>query len=226
MPLMSWRGILSVLAAWAAVTGCAAGEVLTFDSCTDAAGQAVGTEADDAQPVLVRTSYDAGRPIIRYNPTLLPGLPPVVRQFFYAHECARHALGDAGDPAPSVARARRADCVGLAALLASGLLTRDRIADLQAKLNVSDDAWPLLPGPRRAFNLAACRTGGVLRLPAPASPTAGQSGWNACIRGCADRSWTCQNACRGETCASACQDSHKACEAACGLAPDRQRQQP
>lgn len=214
-----WRNVMWAVVALSVTEGCVAGEVTTFDSCTDANGRTVAAEIDYTQPKLVRTSIDAGQPTIRYNPALLPGLTPAARQFFYAHECARHALGDATQADPPLARIRQADCVGLAALLASGLLTRGDIAGLQDQLVFSNDEWERLPGPPRGFALTACRVGGVLKLPAPAAPSARQTDWNACIRSCADRLWTCQKGCRGDACDNVCPENHRQCEAACGSAP-------
>jgi len=213
-----WKG-LWVIAALAVTESCVAGEVATFDSCTDVNGRTVAAEIDYAQSKLVRTSLDAGQPTIRYNPALLPGLPPAARQFFYAHECARHALGDAAKADPPLARVRQADCVGLAALLASGLLTRAEVADLQAQLVFSADEWDRLPGPPRSFDLTACRARGVLKLPVPTAPSARQTDWNTCVRACADRLWICQKSCRGDACDNVCPENHRQCEAACGPAP-------
>lgn len=214
-----WQQVMWMMAVLAATGSCVAGEVATFDSCTDVNGRTVAAEIDYTQPQLVRTSIDGGQPTIRYNPALLPGLPPAARQFFYAHECARHALGDAARADPPLARARRADCVGLAALLASGLLTRGEIAGLQSQLVFSNDEWERLPGPPRSFDLAACRSAGVLKLPAPAAPSPRQTGWNACVRACADRLWTCQKGCGGDGCDNLCVENHRHCEAACGPPP-------
>jgi hypothetical protein len=198
---------------------CVAADVATFDSCADVTGRTIAAEIDYTQTKLVRTSLDAGQPVIHYNPALLPGLTPSARQFFYAHECARHALGDAGKADLSLTRVRQADCVALATLLASGLLTRDQVAALQGELNYSATEWESLPGPPRGFDLAACRTGGVLRLPAAVSPSALQVEWNAAMRACADRLWTCQKGCRSEACVSDCAASHWQCEAKHGDAP-------
>jgi hypothetical protein len=212
------------MALWVAATlsvaqCCIAGDVATFDSCTDVAGRTIAAEIDYAQTHLVRTTLDAGQPAIRYNPALLPGLTPNARQFFYAHECARHSLGDAGKADLPLTRVRQADCVALATLLTSGLLKRDQVAALQGQLNYSAAEWEALPGPPRGFDLAACRTGGVLRLPAATSPSARQAEWNAAMRACADRLWTCQKGCRGEACVSDCVASHRQCETNRGDAP-------
>lgn len=197
-----------------------ANDTVTFDSCTDVTGHTVVAEADDSVPILVTTTYQARQPTIRYNPALLPNLPATARQFFYAYECARHALGDAGKAPQPLARVRQADCVGLNTLLKSGLLVREQVAALQESLNFTAAEWTLLPGPPRSFNLAACRTStGALRLPTESQPSVRQTELNACLRACADRLWRCQNACRGNACEQDCLTTHQQCEAPCGTAP-------
>jgi hypothetical protein len=197
-----------------------AADSVSFDTCTDVAGHTVAAAADYAQTVLVTIGRDNdGLPVIRYNPALLPNLSPAARQFFYAHACAQLALDGTAAPTAPLAGARRADCVGVATLIASGLLKRDELAGLQDQLTFTADEWPLLPGPPRSFDLTACRSGGVLRLPAATAPSAGQTTWNACARACADRLWSCQKGCRGEACDSACGASHDQCAVACGAAP-------
>jgi hypothetical protein len=213
--MMVWSRHLLAMATLAIAQASMAGEAATFESCTDVAGHTVNAVVDDTQATLIRSTYEAGQPTIRYNPSILPNLGFAARQFFYAHECARHALGDAAKATLPVTRARQADCVALATLVNSELLKREDIPDLQSQLIFSEKDWEALPGPSRSFNLSGCRTGGVLRLPAATSPGAGQVSWNACVRACADRLWTCQKGCRGEAC-SPCTETHSQCEKTCG----------
>lgn len=208
-------GLLLVTVLFAISAPAPAAEITTFESCTDTAGRVVATEADYAQPMLVRTVLEGGQPTIRHNPGVLPRLTFGVRQFFLAHECARHAMGDAGKTV-SAARARQADCVGLSTLIASGLIKREEVAPLQRELSFTETEWQLLPGPARSIDFAGCRQGNALRLPVAATPSARQGEWNSCARACGDRLWQCQKRCRGDACESACIDSHHQCEAACG----------
>lgn len=197
-----------------------AAEPLIFDSCLDARGQTVPAVADSEQAVLVRGASEQGRPLLRYNPDLLPLLDNATRLFFYAHQCAR--LGLAPDEPTNAASARQADCLGLGALLASGLLTRADLPALQAALSFSDAEWTLLPGPPRSFDLGSCRVSdrGVLRLPVAGSPSPQQTAWNNCTRACGDRLWQCQKQCGHADCTS-CQDVFNACRSACGPGPER-----
>lgn len=190
-------------------------EILVLENCVDGRGRTVATEADYAQAALVvRAVDDDGQPYLRYNPDALPRLSAAARQFFYAGRCAADDRRDGASPA----EARRADCSGLAALLAGGLLDASAVPPLQRELETLGDAdWAQLPGPRRTFDLAHCPPprGNVLRLPLPATPSAQQTARNDCVRGCADRLWTCDRRCRGESCAR-CQTDYELCNAACG----------
>jgi hypothetical protein len=162
--------------------------------------------------VLVQTGSDGVQLVIRYNPTLLPRLKPATRLFLFAHECARLSLGSGG---AGEAKARQADCLGLATLLQAGLLKREELADVQGDLGFTAEEWALLPGPPRSFDLAACPVRGVVRLPSAATPNARQSGWNACVHGCGDRLYHCGKNCRGDACESRCQEPYRQCVAAC-----------
>jgi hypothetical protein len=195
-------------------------EVTIFETCVDSRGKTLPAVADYQQRMLVRTAREEGRPVIRYNPEALPRLTSATRLFFYAHQCARQGLDDAGKDIP-VARARMADCIGLNTLLDGGMLMYRDLPALQSELAFSDAEWELLPGPQRSFDLSTCRaTGnGVLRLPLATVPAARQTAWNNCLRACADRLWHCRKPCAGSECAS-CLPAYEQCKAACGDAPD------
>lgn len=189
------------------VAGTAQAGTLDLDSCIDGSGRTVPGRLDTSLDVLVRVGSEEGRTVLRFNPDVLPELSDQARQFFFAHACAQLALRDPAALAPP-ARARRADCLGVVALQASGLL-RDAAAveALQAELVFSAAEWAQLPGPPRSFDLTACPRQGGLRLPLPTTPSAGQVEWNGCVRQCGDRLYRC----RGEN----CQAAYERCEAAC-----------
>ena len=196
-----------------------AGEPLIFDSCLDAQGRTVPAVADSEQPMLVRSASAQGRPQLRYNPEVLPGLDAASRLFFYAQQCARSGLAAQADPATSV---RQADCLGLGALLASQLIRRDEVPALQAALVFTDAEWALLPGPPRSFDLTSCQVSerGVLRLPVAGTPSPQQTARNQCTHACGDQLWHCQKQCGHAGCAS-CLDSFNQCRSACGAGPAR-----
>jgi hypothetical protein len=203
--------------------GCAvplaqATEVTVYDSCTDAAGKIVSAEIDYALPVLVRSLDDRGQATIHYNPSLLPRLKPATRLFLFARECGRGGLranNAATALEPSLAEARRADCLAVATLLGAGLLQRLDLAGLQGDLHFSAEEWKLLPGPAREFDFATCPRRDVLKMPLASLPTAQQTVWNACVRSCGDHLRSCQKSCRSEACDSRCLAVYDQCEAPC-----------
>lgn len=207
-------GYIGLLAAVALLaTGFARAEetaATTFESCIDAKGRTLPAIEDSALPTVVATVVDKGQPAIHYNSSLLPRLKPVTRLFFFAHECARNALGIAGKSPVSVAQAHRADCLGLVTMQDSGKLQPHELADLQDDLKFSDAEWTMLPGPVRDIDLAACHSTGVVKLPPAATASPGQSGWDACVRRCAGPLLGCGNRCL---------ETYQKCVAGCGERP-------
>lgn len=204
------RAALCVLAA-----GTAGAQVPAYEGCADAAGRTVASELDRALTQVAAARLEGGQPVIRHNPEALPRLTPRARLFFYAHECARHTLGQALDTARTPQAAQRADCVAVVGLADSGLLGRDEVAQLQSELRFAPQDWALLPGPARSFDLEACfRT--APKLPSGEPPAAGQVEWNACIRGCGDRLLRCQRGCRDGGCEARCVNAYEGCDEACG----------
>ena len=221
MSTRNWLGLLGATLTLLMSGPSTAAEVTTFENCMDGRGNTLPAMADHQQAMLVRTATERGRPVIRYNPEVLPQLALPARLFFYAHQCARQGLGDTGQ-ATTVAHARQADCIGLNTLLADELLKYTDLPALQAALSFTDAEWELLPGPPRRFDLSNCRATdrGVLHLPSASPPSARQTAWNDCVRACADRLWTCQKSCSGSVC-DACLETNGQCKAACGTTPHR-----
>ena len=194
-------------------TGLAQAEMLELDSCVDASGNTIQSEMDGSLSVLVRSGMEDGRRVIRYNPDLLPELSAGAKQFFFAHACARLAMGDRSGGEATLAQARRADCLGLATLRDSGLLRGpDAVQKLQAELVFSPEAWAQLPGPQRSFDLLACQARGGIRLPLATPPSEAQVGRNACVRSCGDQLLRCQ---RRSDAGEGCQGAYDRCEAVC-----------
>jgi hypothetical protein len=220
MSTRNWFSMLCLSLALLPAGPVAAEEVTIYETCVDSRGKTLPAVADYQQRMLVRTASEQGGPVIRYNPEALPRLTSATRLFFYAHQCARQGLDDAGKDSP-VARARMADCIGLNTLLDGGMLKYRDLPALQAELSFTDAEWELLPGPQRSFDLSTCRatSHGVLRLPLATVPSGRQTAWNNCLRACADRLWHCRKPCGGSECAS-CLPAYEQCKAACGDAPD------
>jgi hypothetical protein len=178
-----------------------------------AAGAALADAVDVLVAGLALAAMEKGRAVVRYNPALMPDLPTRARLFFFAHECARVALGQPLGAERSLQQARQADCWALATLQRSG----EADASLAADLAVPEADWAALPGPARTVDLAACaKPAGALRLPDSAPPSVTQSRQNRCVHACGDRLWQCQNRCRDEACRGQCLGHYGSCESACG----------
>ena len=211
-----WRTILGGALFLMLTSLAGATETLVLEGCLDGRGNLLRAVADPQQAVLVRTISQRGRPVIHFNPEVLPSLSANARLFFYAHQCARRTLpGNAADY-PEAA-AHQADCVALNTLLDNDQLKYKDIAGLQDELRSLGNEWKVLPGPARTVQLDNCRptSGDVLRLPIASQPTAKQDSWNTCVRTCADRLWTCQKSCGSSSCAT-CQASYDSCRSGCG----------
>lgn len=193
------------------VAGAARADETRLESCSDAGGRPVRVESDPALPLLVQGNSAAR--LLKINPERLPELSATARQFFYARACAALSLPGEADTTPE--RAKRADCLAVAALRASGLLAAPAaLQALQEELVFSAAAWEQLPGPPRTFDLARCPANGVVRLPRSTPPSAAQEAWNACERSCGDRLYACQKR-AGNAASEACLAAHGQCEAAC-----------
>lgn len=188
-----------------------------FSGCMDGQGRPVASVSDSSRPLLVEAVEIGGRPALRSNPSQLSRLPLNARLFFYAHECARIALGFPLAAPRSSERARRADCWALATLQRSGVLAADEGAtQLAADLRLTDTDWQALPGPRREFDFLACSAPqGALRLPDAAPPSEATARVDRCVQGCGDRLWQCQNRCSQSACRSQCEAAYEQCDTRC-----------
>lgn len=189
-----------------------AGEPI-YGGCVDAQGAAVPALSDDQLPAVIATGIEAGRAVIRYNPAVLPRLLPVTRSFLFAQACARINLGYSALGELDAGQARRADCTAADSLRRSGLLTAGAQPALEADLNLADDEWAWVPGPRRSFALGTCPAGSGRGL--YGAPAVGQPGWNACVRACAAPLYRCQARCAAGSCAD-CESAYARCIAGCG----------
>ncbi len=198
------------------LTGTAAADLPVYDQCIDSDGRAVAVEMNVASAKVVETVIDQGHPVIRYNPELLPGLSAKARTFLFARECGRLSLDRRLDRPETPAQARRADCLGVAAMIASGLLGEaEGGRELQSELVFAEADWERLPGPQRRFDLASCPARSALKLPPPGLPSAQQAKWNGCVRACADPLRRCQDGCGGGKCVDGCVAVYERCEAGC-----------
>lgn len=100
----------------------------------------------------IATRSNAGTPYIVLNPNVLAQFSDTVAQWWFAHECAHHALP------PQYNSESNADCYAIRQLVNYGV-----IYDYQQLEAFAHDLWALagspsghLPGPLRAQNIANC----------------------------------------------------------------------
>jgi len=130
---------------------------ITFDGCVDFRGVPVASILDVTVPdVAVARWAPNSAPVILYNPNVLARLAPQTRLFFYAHECAHHALAHGVRNIPFL-QEQEADCWAIRTLVGRRILDGgDDVDAVQRDLSFSPGDWTHVPGPRRAFNLRAC----------------------------------------------------------------------
>jgi hypothetical protein len=125
-------------------------------NCTTNSGVPVGIYSDTSlNNIGIATTAPNGAPIIVLNPNVVAQYSPIVKQWWFAHECAHHALGIWNSETG-------ADCFGAKQLVQFGIL--NNISQLQAfvyelaNLPGSPQSGHL-PGPMRAMAIANCALG-------------------------------------------------------------------
>jgi len=133
---------------------------VTFDGCVDFRGIPVASIRDSSiQDVAIANIAPNGAPIILYNPHILGMLSAPTRLFFYAHECAHHALAHAVKNIP-MTREQEADCWGIRTLVSRNMVSGSDLALIQQDLDAfAPGDWTHLPGRQRAINLQLCLGG-------------------------------------------------------------------
>ncbi|EPF7755465.1 hypothetical protein ACSVMW_004531 [Vibrio parahaemolyticus] len=93
-----------------------------------------------------------GQPIIQLNPNVINQLPYQVRQFWYAHECAHHALF------PHQNSEVNADCWAIKTIRNLGIIqNQQQITQLLNYISTLPGSMQgHLPGPARAQNIYWC----------------------------------------------------------------------
>jgi hypothetical protein len=190
---------------------------ITFEGCRDFRGLPVASIANPTiNDIALATVAPNGMPVILYNPRVVPWFSPQTRRFFYAHECAHHALGHLARSYP-LTREQEADCWGINALAAHNLLSNQDIAIIQndiAKLGGGD--WTHLPGPARAINLRACLQ---LAGSEESQEESQEDSWDKCYGRCEKRFDHCTDRCESahnwSRCYDACQRTFDRCTDRC-----------
>jgi len=100
-----------------------------------------------------------GNPYISWDPYIGPrlGLSELGDLFFYAHECAHHALGHTTYGQHPLIREKEADCFAISWLTTNGYISDFELTQLMNELSgIPGDGWVYLPGPQRAISVGSC----------------------------------------------------------------------
>lgn len=128
-------------------------------TCTAHDGRPVGFRASVVIPDIALATIDphSGEPLVYFNPYVIFWLPPQLRAWIHAHECAHHALGHLRYGALGAAQEIEADCWATRELTAQGLLSPDDIALMEhAIAQLLPAHWEHMPGRFRAIELQKC----------------------------------------------------------------------
>jgi hypothetical protein len=197
-------GVLLLMLAWPVFA-----QTMTFDGCTDAKGNPVSALADDKLPVVAQYGLDDGKPVIRYNPKVLPRLLLETRLFVYAHECGRQYLGIPATGERTIVQAREADCWAYNTLKRSVLSTEAVVSAVQDDMNMVADDWTSLPGPARGVSLASCAAAPVAKGSLVLPMGLAREKWDKCQQACGSKLYSCGRS-------AACEATFNKCSEACG----------
>lgn len=151
---MKWARMV-VYATLLLATKAVLGQV-TYEGCVDFRGQPVASVLDNSINDVAIASIRSGQAIIQYNTRVLANLSPPTRRFFYAHECAHHALAHTIN-APSLANERAADCWAAKTMRTKMGLSILELRAIQADISrVGNGDWTHLPGPMRSIDIEKC----------------------------------------------------------------------
>lgn len=143
----------------ALLAGNAAAQFSAVPTCTTRDGRPVGFRGSLAIPDIALATIDrySGEPLIYYNPYVIQWLPPQLRAWIYAHECAHHALDHLRHGAVTAEQETEADCWATRELTAKGILSPADIALMEQVIATLLPAhWMHMPGRFRAINLQKC----------------------------------------------------------------------
>lgn len=131
--------------------------------CTSYDNRPVRIERDDRLGDVGLAIRDPGwQPIIIINPTELARFPPVVAQWWFAHECGHHALppGQNGET--------DADCYAVRAMVDQRLIrTAADLEGFAALRGLRGTAMGHLPGPVRVRRIVDCAFSAEVALDSP-----------------------------------------------------------
>jgi hypothetical protein len=98
-----------------------------------------------------------GQPVMMLNPMVISSLPPIMQLFWYAHECAHHALGHIANR--NIFNEAAADCWAVRTGKSQGWFPPQAFQQLIIMLGQSRGSpWGHLPGPQRIQSMLICYT--------------------------------------------------------------------
>lgn len=146
--------LISIGACWSGSLSAQA----VYEGCRDYRGIPVLSIRDESAGMRIAVAGYApdGRPTIRYSEGVLRTFHPRTRLFWYAHECAHHALGHGVYNIPTL-REKEADCWAIHTLTRAGIFDEEDVRIVQRDLSkLPGDGWVYLPGPQRGVSAASC----------------------------------------------------------------------
>lgn len=127
-------------------------------NCTSHYGEPVAIFSDDSvyQNIGIASRIQGGRPIMVLSPTFMNQIPPQAAVFWFAHECAHHAL-PIGIGTQNRQAELNADCFAIRNMRNWGLIRnrRDFEAVISTVVGMAGTSMHL-PGPSRARLLWDC----------------------------------------------------------------------
>lgn len=157
-PLQRLRGACLVAAILLPAVGARA-EWVAIGDCHLPDGRPVQWRSTVSIPDIALATYDrvSGAPVIYYNPRVIDWLPPQLRTWIFAHECAHLVLDHLRFGVATAEQEIEADCWATRQLTARGALTPDDIELMESAIaTLLPDHWKHMPGRFRAIELQRC----------------------------------------------------------------------
>lgn len=148
-----------LLAAYPFLADAVHAEPVMLGGCYLSNGQPVQWRASVAIPDIALATHDrvSGAPAIYYNPIAMDWLPPQLRTWIFAHECAHLVLDHLRFGAATAEQEIEADCWATRELTARGVLSPVDIELMEdAIATLLPDHWRHMPGRFRAIELQKC----------------------------------------------------------------------
>lgn len=156
-----------------------------------------------------------GQPIILFNPIFTNSVSRQTEAFFFAHECAHHALAHTIRNIP-FSREQEADCWAIAALYNNGIFSDHDVNVVQQELSILGKGdWTHLPGPMRAINLKGCLNSSNDSEYGDVEEVDTYALWEKCFDKCTNKSSRCYDRCESDSCYERCDSTEERCTKRC-----------